>query len=96
MNNELPIPYQDFLCVKPYEKKSVLVSDKNSLLTYGEVLTKGPQATQTELNDWVAFELQDKPEFISKDGTIYHFVKERDCMCKLDPKSSLFFYDMGL
>lgn len=97
MNNEektedLPIPLQDFLYVKPYEKKSILVSDKNSLQTYGIVCAKGEEATHVKIGDYVAFEFQDKPEFISIHNEMYNFVKEKDCMCILPANSPLFFY----
>lgn len=81
MNNDLPIPYSDYLYVIPVEKQ--LVVGGKTLQTYGTVLAKGPNANQTELNDIVAFELQDKPEFISAEGKIYNFVREKDCMTKL-------------
>lgn len=99
MNNEekiedLPIPFQDFLYVQPYKKNGFLKTDKAELLTYGKVLAKGKEATHTEIGDFVAFEFQDKPEFLSKDDVVYDFVKEKDCMCKLPPNSSLFFYEV--
>jgi hypothetical protein len=99
MNNEekienLPIPLQDFLCVLPYTKNSLLIRDKAEKLTYGKVLTKGIEAIHTEIGDYVAFEYQDKPEFLSKDDVVYDFVREKDCMCKLPPKSHLFFYEV--
>lgn len=81
MSNDLPIPYGDYLYIVPVEKQ--LVVGGKTLQTYGTVLAKGPLAVNTELNDLVAFELQDKPEFISAEGKTYNFVRERDCMTKL-------------
>jgi hypothetical protein len=94
MNNDLPIPFSDYLYVIPVEKQ--LVVGGKTLQTYGTVLAKGPDVckkwsflgisfgpTIIQLNDIVAFELQDKPEFISADGKVYNFVRERDCMTKL-------------
>ena len=85
-NNDLPIPYQDYLYISLVEKQ--LIVGGTRLQTYGTVLAKGKDALNTELGDIVAFELQDKPEFISAEGTTYHFVREKDCMTKL-PKSFL-------
>lgn len=87
VNNELEdMPYGDMLYVKPVEKQ--LVVGGKTLQTYGTVLAKGKDALNTDLGDIVAFELQDKPEFIAADGTVYNFVREKDCMTKL-PKSFL-------
>lgn len=86
MDNEIPMPYGDYLYVQPVEKQ--LIVGGTRLQTYGTVLAKGKDALNTELGDIVAFELQDKPEFISADGKTYNFVREKDCMTKL-PKSFL-------
>lgn len=79
--NDLPIPYGDYLYVIPEEKK--LVVGGKTLQTYGKVLSKGPEATHTELGDIVAFELWDKPEFPLANGKICNFVREKDAICKL-------------
>lgn len=86
MDSDLPIPFQDFLYIALIEKQ--LIVGGTRLQTYGTVLAKGKDTLNTELGDIVAFELQDKPEFIAADGTIYNFVREKDCMTKL-PKSFL-------
>lgn len=86
MENDLPIPFADYLYIIPVEKQ--LIVGGKTLQTYGTVLAKGKDALNTELGDIVAFELQDKPEFISAEGKTYNFVRERDCMTKL-PKSFL-------
>lgn len=83
MNNELPIPYTNYLYINPVEKKQVLVSDKNQLQTYGEVLAIGQDVKNTNVGDFVAFELWDKPEFEMSDGKVCHFVKETDVVCKI-------------
>lgn len=82
--SKLPIPYTDYLYIKPSERKQVLVSEKKTLQTYGEVIAVGPEAKSTQVGDVVAFELWDKPEFELQDGTVCHFVRERDAICKLD------------
>lgn len=82
-NNELPIPYTDFLYVIPVEKKQILVGDRGTLQTYGKILAKGPEAINTELGDYVAFELWDKAEFQLANGKICHLVREKDMLCKL-------------
>lgn len=78
--NDLPQPYGDFLYIEPLENKQVL---GNALKTIGKVLAKGTMAESTEIGDYVAFELWDKPEFTLKDGKTCHFVREKDLICKV-------------
>jgi len=79
----IPIPYTDYLYIKPCERKQILVSDTGRLETYGEVLAIGDEVRNTKVGDFVAFELWDKAEFQVGEET-YHFVKEKDAICKLD------------
>lgn len=78
------IPYTDYLYVRPNEKKQVLVSERSTLQTYGEVLAVGPDVTSTKVEDTVAFELWDKTEFSMETDENYHFVREKDVICKID------------
>ena len=79
--DELPIPYEDYLYVAPVERKSALGS--TSLQTIAKVLAKGPEVIRTGINEYIAFELWDKPEFQTLDGKSCHFVREKDVICKV-------------
>lgn len=81
MNDELPIPYGDYLYVNPVEKKSALGSV--SLQTIGQILAIGETASKTKVGEYVAFELWDKPEFQTLNGKTCHFVRESDVICKV-------------
>lgn len=80
MNEELPIPYTDYLYIKPVEEKGELQITLNH---YAEVIAIGPDVKNTKVGDFVAFEKWDKPEFPLKDGSICHFLREHEAICKL-------------
>lgn len=83
MNSSKVKPYSDFLYIEPMEKSSIIVSSQRRLQTFGKVLEIGNQVTETKIGDIVAFELWDKPEFEMNDVT-YHFIREKDVICKLE------------
>ena len=83
MNNELPIPFTDYIYLKPVKKQKILVNEQSTLYTFGEVLAIGDEVKHTKVGEYVAFELWDKPEFELLNGEVCHFVREKDAVCKL-------------
>lgn len=82
MNNDFLIPYSNELCIEPVEKKQILVSDQGSLQTYGKVLAKGKDVSETEVGDYLAFEIWDDRSVDINDKR-YHFIKEDKIICKI-------------
>lgn len=80
MNEELPIPYTDYLYIQPVEDVGVL---NKTLNHYAKVLAIGPDVKSTAIGEYVAFEKWDKPEFPLKDGTVCHFLREKEAIAKL-------------
>lgn len=80
MNEELPIPYKDYMYIEPVEDIGALSKTLNS---YALVKAIGPDVKDTKVGECVAFEKWDKPEFLKKDGTTAHFLRESEAICKL-------------
>ena len=83
MNNELPIPYGDYIYLQPVKENSIFSQNEGTLYTFGEVLAVGQEAKFTSVGDNVAFELWDKAEFQRLTGETCHFVREKDVICKI-------------
>lgn len=80
MTEELPTPYTDYLFIEPVADNGYAVKTLNC---YAKVLAIGPDVKSTKVGDYVAFEKWDKPEFLRKDETVAHFLREREAICKL-------------
>lgn len=80
MNEELPTPYGDYMYIQPVEDVGALTKTLNS---YAKVLAIGPDVKNTSVGEYVAFEKWDKPEFLKKDETPAHFLRESEAICKL-------------
>lgn len=76
-------PYTDYLYIKPVEKKQTLVTQRRSLFEVGEVVVVGPEAKNTKVGDYVAYEHWDMPDIEGMDGNLYCFIREKDAICKL-------------
>lgn len=82
MDTELPIPYTDYLFIEPVKEVGIVTETLNC---YAKVLAIGPDVKSTQAGDYVAFEKWDKPEFLLKNGTVCHFLRESEAICKLPP-----------
>jgi hypothetical protein len=80
MNNELPIPYTDYLFIEPVAEVGIVSSTLNC---YAKVLAIGPDVKNTKVGEYVAFEKWDKPEFLMKNKQVAHFLRESEAICKL-------------
>ncbi len=76
------IPYSDYLCLEPVERKQVLVAETGNLQTFGKVIAVGKEVVDTVVGDYVAFELWDLRDFTVNDKK-YYFVKEQEAICKI-------------
>ena len=83
MNNELPIPYSDYIYLQPVKENSIFSQNEGTLYTFGEVLAIGEDVKKAKVGDFIAFELWDKPEFQRLTGETCHFVREKDVICKI-------------
>jgi co-chaperonin GroES (HSP10) len=48
-------PFGDNILVKPVEKKSILMSDMNSLCEYGEVIAIGDEVKHIKVGDMIGY-----------------------------------------
>lgn len=78
--NDLPIPYGDYMFIEPVEEVGIL---RKTLNSYAKVLAIGEEVKHTKVGEYVAYEKWDKPEFLKKDETVAHFLRESEAICKL-------------
>lgn len=76
--------YRDFLYVEPVAINVPLGAPQ--LNTFAKVLAIGPDVKNTQVGEYVAFELWDKPEVPDQDNKAFHFVKESDVIAKVEPE----------
>lgn len=77
------IPYTNYLCIQPVERKQVLIADSGTLQTFGKVIAVGEQVEKTKVDDIVAFEMWDLKDIVIDDQKHY-FIKEDQAICKLE------------
>lgn len=75
-------PYFEYVLIEPVEKKQILVADNAKLETYGKVVAIGKEVTETQVGDYVAFELWDVKDCSVNDKKLYT-VKESMLILKI-------------
>lgn len=75
-------PYFEYVLIEPVEKKQILVSDNSKLETYGKVVAIGKEVTETNIGDYVAFELWDVKDCSVNDKKLYS-VQESKLILKI-------------
>lgn len=80
------VPYGEYLAIEPVTREQVLVSDSGNLQTFGKVTAIGKDVTDTNIGDYVAFELWDLRSFDIEESK-YYFVKESEIICKINDAS---------